>query len=237
MTNRPAVRPWPRALPALAPHIVRTTPWATLVSGCAAGTLLLDLIAHLMHASHGTVDQNTLRLTFLTAVAALAFVPKAPSKPVSQAVPVPGWIGPAGQILLSLPVIAATAWVQLRIIGVGLPQGPRSTAIYPLLAQIVAWCAVATAMATSVDRSRYADLGGALATPLAFAAVAIAWYVPVLKAHLVAPPASQGSSAIGWYVIGAVSLAVSWLALRDQWYRYTKHLAWTRPRKRPARST
>ena len=223
MTTAPAGRPWLRALPALAPHVVRTTPWVTILAGCAAGTALLELSAHLLHASHGSVGQNTLRFTFLSAVAALAFVPKTPFRPITQAVPVPGWILVAGQLLCCLPVIAATCWLQLRIIEVGLPSSARP-ASYPLLAQLTAWCAIAIATATSVDRSRYADLGGAVATPLAFALIAIAWYAPVFKAQLVTPPATDAHATIGWYAVSAISLAIASLALRDPWQRYTKHL-------------
>jgi hypothetical protein len=41
-----------------------------------------------------------------------------------------------------------------------------------------------------VDRSRYADLGGAVAAPVSLAAIALAWYLPVTSRVLVEPPAT-----------------------------------------------
>ena len=48
-----------------------------------------------------------------------------------------------------------------------------------MIAQLTGWCAVTVAAAACADRSRYADLGGAIAAPVSFAAIALAWYTPV----------------------------------------------------------
>jgi hypothetical protein len=69
---------WPRALPTVARHVAKTMPWATLFAGCLAGLCLLAVLAHVA-ASHAPLDQNKVRLAFLIAVVALAFVPHAPS--------------------------------------------------------------------------------------------------------------------------------------------------------------
>jgi hypothetical protein len=221
MTTPQGRRSRAQRLIALAPFVVRTTPWVPLLGGCVAGTALLDLTAHVMHDSHGTVDQNTLRLTFLTAVAALAFVPRAPMRPITQVVATPSWIVPVGQTLMGLPVVALTAWLQMRIVEAGVPARARPT-IYPLLAELVAWCCIAIATATCTDRTRYADLGGMVAVPLTFALIAIAWYTPGLRSHLVVPPASPTQSAIGWYVIAAIAIVAGCVSLRDPWQRYTR---------------
>ena len=138
-----------------------------------------------------------MRLAFLPAVAALAFVLRAPFRPVTQATPVPAWVAPAGHLLLAAPVLAATCWVQLRIMAHSIPPHAPSAhapAVYPLIAQLTGWCAVTVAAAACADRSRYADLGGAVAAPISFAAIALAWYSPVTSRFLIEPPAPPATS-------------------------------------------
>jgi hypothetical protein len=103
IATRPS-RFWPRALPVLARHVARTMPWATLIAGCLAGTALLAVLAYVAGHSHQALSQGAVRVTFLPAVAALAFVPRDPFRPVAQAAPVPAWLTSAGQILLAVPV-------------------------------------------------------------------------------------------------------------------------------------
>jgi hypothetical protein len=210
-----------RAIPALGPHMVRAMPWGTLLAGCTAGTVLLDVMAHVLRSSHGAADQQTLRLTFLTVVAALAFVPKAPFRPINHAVPAPAWIFTVGQVVLATPVVAITCWLQLRIIDAGVP-GAHRPPIYPLLAQLGAWSTAAIATAACIDRTRYADLGGAVAAPVTFVLIAAAWYAPFLKTQFVTPPATAGHATIAWYAVLAASLGAMSLALADRWRRYLK---------------
>jgi hypothetical protein len=115
---RPARRPrlsWLRALPLLARPITQTMPWVTLITGCLAGTAFLAVMARVAGTSHSPLGLGTVRLAFLPAVAALAFVLRAPFRPVTQATPVPAWVAPAGRILLAALVLAVTCWAQLRI--------------------------------------------------------------------------------------------------------------------------
>ena len=156
-------------------------PWATLLTGCLAGTVFLAILAHVAGASGWPLDQGSVRLAFLPAIAALAFVPRAPFRPLTQATPVPAWVAPAGHLLLAAPILAVTCWAQLRIMAHTVPPHAlgHPPAVYPLIAQLTGWCAVTVAAAACVDRSRYADLGGAIAVPVSFAAIALAWYAPV----------------------------------------------------------
>jgi hypothetical protein len=144
-------------------------PWVTLLTGCLAGTAYLAVIARLAGASHSPLDQGTVRLAFLPAVAALAFVPRAPFRPLTQTTPVPAWVAPAGHLLLAAPILAVTCWAQLRIAARTIPPHDPShlPAVYPLIAQLTGWCAVTIVAAACVGRSRYADLGGAVAAPSA----------------------------------------------------------------------
>jgi hypothetical protein len=205
-------------------------PWATLLAGCLVGTALLAILAHFADTSHLPLDQDKVRLAFLTAIASLAFVPHAPFRPVTQTTPVPAWLTAAGQTVLAVPVLAATCWGQLRLMTDTIPlSGPsRPPAVYPLIAQLVGWCALTLASATCCDRSRYADLGGAVGAPISLTIITVAWLTPELNRHLDAPPAAPHAATIAWCVTAAAALALTWVATRDSWRRYGRHRSMTK---------
>jgi hypothetical protein len=227
---------WFRALPLLTRPIIVTMPWATLFTGCLVGTVYLAIMARLAGTSQ-PLGQGNLRLAFLPAIAALAFVPRAPFRPLTQTTAVPAWTAPAGYVLLSAPILGLTCWVQLRIIASTIPPHvlARPPAVYPLIAQLTGWCAVAVAAAASVDRSRYADLGGAVAAPVSFAAIALAWYAPVISGFLTEPPATPSGVTITWYAVAAAASALACAAMRDQWQRYARSLHRPCPPRRTIR--
>jgi hypothetical protein len=97
------------------------------------------------------------------------------------------------------------------------------TAVYPVIAQLTGWCAITVAAGVCVDRSRYADLGGAVAAPVSFAAIALAWYAPVTSRILTEPPATALGGTTAWYAIAAAALALTCVAMRDRWHRYSRH--------------
>jgi hypothetical protein len=97
-------------------------------------------------------------------------------------------------------------------------------AVYPLIAQLTGWCVVTVAAAACVDRSRYADLGGAIATPVSLAAIALVWYAPVSNRFLVEPPATAHTVTIAWYAVASAAFALTCVAMRDQWHRYSRNL-------------
>jgi hypothetical protein len=215
-----------RAVLLLARHVIVMLPWATLIGGCAAGTALLALLAHFAGTSHTPLDQTTVRLTLIPAVTALAFVPHAPLRPLAQTTPLPAWITPAAQILLAVPALALTSWVQLLIMAHTHASAARQhlPAVYPLIAQLAGWGTLAVAIATCCDRSRYSDLGGAIGAPVALAVIAFAWFTLGVKDLLVTRPGIPRDAAIAWYTIAAVSLSITVAALRDIWHRYTRRL-------------
>jgi hypothetical protein len=216
---------WLRALALLARPVTLTMPWATLLAGSLAGTVYLAVMARLAGTSQ-PLDQGDLRLAFLPAVAALAFVPRAPFQPLTQTTPVPAWMAPAGHVLLAAPILGVTCWAQLRIIASTIPRHTlgHPPAVYPLIAQLTGWCAVAVATAACVDRSRYADLGGAVAAPVSFAAIALAWYAPIISRFVTEPPATPHGVTIAWYAVASAALALTCAAMRDQWHRYARNL-------------
>lgn len=117
-----------------------------------------------------------------------------------------------------------TCWVQLLLIHPRTQPGVISLApaIYPLLAQLTGWCALTVAVAAGTDRSRYADLGGALAAPVSLALIALATYGPETSHLLETPPAGTHAVTAAWYSIATASLALTYLAMRDRWHRYTR---------------
>ena len=214
-------------------------PWTTLIFGCLAGTVVLAVVAHSADTSHWQLSQAGVRYAFLPAIAALAYVPRAAFRPLTQATPVPAWVSPAGHILLAAPVLALTGWTQLLIVAHTVPAGAKGDlpAVYPLIAQLIGWCALTVAAAVCTDRSRYADLGGAVAAPVSLALIALAWYTPALSRVLVDPPATAHGVAVAWYLLAAAALALTSAAMRDPWHRYTRKRGlgrrspWRRPKK------
>ena len=215
---------WLAALPRLPRHVAATMPWVTLISGCLADLAYLAILAHVDHTAHSSLSQGTLRIAFLPAVAAVAFVVRAPFRPLTQATPVPAWVTSGGHLLLAAPVLAATCWAQLGLMAYTIPRQALShqPAVYPLLAQLAGWCAVAVAVAACIDRSRYADLGGAIAGPVTFAAIALTWYLPVTAKILVSPPASAHGVTVAWYCVASAALVLTGAAMRDRWHRYAR---------------
>lgn len=213
-----------RTLPLLARPITQTMPWATLLAGCLAGTVYLAILAHVAKTSGWLLDQGNVRLAFLPAVAALAFVPRVPFRSLTQVTPVPAWVAPAGHLLLASPILAVTCWAQLRIMTHTIPPHilGHPPAVYPLIAQLTGWCAVTVAAAACAGRSRYADLGGAIAAPISFGAIALAWYVPITSRFLAEPPATPHGVTITWYAVASAALALACVAMRDQWHRYSR---------------
>jgi hypothetical protein len=217
---------WLRALPRLVQPVTRTMPWDTLLTGCLAGTGFLAVLAHVAEAAHWSLGQGNVRVAFVPAVAALAFVLRTPFRPLIQATPVPAWVASAGHLLLAAPLLVATCLAQLRIMTHTIPSPTvgHLPPIYPLIAQLAGWCAVTVAAAACVDRSRFADLGGAIAAPVSFAAIALIWYAPVSARLFVAPPATPHGVTIAWYATASAGLALTWIAMRDHWHRYARRL-------------
>ena len=90
------------------------------VAGCLTGTVFLAILAHVARTS-GALDQGNVRLAFLPAVAALAFVPRRPVPAADPDHAVPAWVAPACHLLLAAPVLALTCWAQLRIMAYTIP--------------------------------------------------------------------------------------------------------------------
>jgi hypothetical protein len=227
---------WFGVVPLLVRPITRTMPWVTLLTGCLAGLIYLALLAHAADGAHWSLTQGYLRFAFVPAIAALAFVVRAPLRPLTQTTPVPVWVAPVGYLMLAAPVLAVTCWADLRIVAHTIPRAADHAAVYPLIAQLAGWCMVTVAAAAWADRSRYADLGGVIAAVVSLATVALVWYLPVTARFLVDPPASQHRVTTAWYAIATAGLAVACAAMRDPWHRYARRLRGRRRAPAPATS-
>lgn len=216
---------WLRALPLLARPIAQTMPWVTLLAGCLAGTVYLVILASLDSTSQ-PLDQGSLRLAFLPAIAALAFVPHVPFWPLTHSTPVPAWAVPVGHLLVAATILGVTCFAQLHIIASTIPPHTldHPPAVYPLIAQLTGWCMLAVAAAACVGRSRYADLGGAVAAPVSFAAITLAWYAPIISRFVAEPAATPRGVTIAWYAVVTAASALTCAAMRDQWHRYSRSL-------------
>jgi hypothetical protein len=222
---RPAQRPAgcrPRVLLLLTPHAIRATPWVTVISGCLSGTAILGIFAYVAHEYHSALGPAAVRFCFLPAIATLAFIPRTLFRPLTQATPVPAWLTAAIQTFLAFAVLALTCWAQLGLMASTIPDHPAGPAVYPLIAELACWSAIFVAAAACCDRSRFADVGGAMAVPIGVAVIALAWYTPGLKDIFVTPPATPRAATIAWYIVAAAALAVAYLAMRDKWRRYTR---------------
>jgi hypothetical protein len=209
--TRPAARTgrrWPRALPALTRHVIRAMSWAPLLGGCLAGLALLTFLAYVADRSHSPLDQAQVRLTFVPALAGLAFVARTPVRPLAVAAPTPAWVTPAIQLLLAGPVLAATVAIQLGLMAHTSPRGATLPAIYPLLAQLTGWAALVVT--------------GAVAGPVGLAVIAAGWFTPGLSRLLVPPAATGRAATVSWYLITAAGLVLTRAALRDPWHRYLR---------------
>jgi hypothetical protein len=222
----PARFSWLRALPSLVRAVVQTMPWVTLITGCLAGAAYLVVMGYVADTSRSPLTQGSVRLAFVPVVAALAFVPRVPFRPLTQTTPVPAWVPMAGQLLLGAPVIAATYWAQLRIMIHTIPPDAvaQAPAVCPLAAQLAGWCMVTVAAAACVDRSRFADVGGGAAVPVSAAVIALAWYVPVTHRLLADPPATAHGVTLAWYCVAVAAAAVTTIAMLDRWRRYGSRL-------------
>jgi hypothetical protein len=213
----------------LFPHAIKTTPWVTVISGCLAGTAILAALTYVAREYHSPVGFTTVRYCFLPAIVTLAFVPRTLFRPLTAATSVPAWLTAAIQTFLALAVLSLNCWAQLRLMDYTFPRHTAGPAIYPLLAQLTGWSAVFVAVAACCDRSRFADIGGAIAVPISGAAIALAWFTPAVKDLFVTPPATLRAATLAWYILAAAALALAYAAMRDRWHRYTRMPVRIRP--------
>jgi hypothetical protein len=204
-----------------------------LLAGCAAG-LGISLAAYQFAPpfEQPTSIALTVRAGFVPLVAAVAFLVSDPHRSLTASLPAPAWLTVAVHLVIALPVLGLTAWIQLELAAAELGTGARvqgmSGAHLPgrsLAAELTAWIAVAVTAAALVARSRWHDLGGAIAAPAALSFVAAAALAPL---HLF-PSAFTGLTPAqhsawlwaewGWWALTLAAVPAACWASRDPWLR------------------
>lgn len=198
-------------------YLAMTMPWAVLLAGCAAG-LGLALAAHQFASPARSTAGVTLglRAGFVPVAVTVAFLAADPQRNLTATLPAPAWLSTVVHLAIALPLVGLTGYLQLELAAVpGPPPGPgpaAATLPWPgLLAEFAAWSACAVAVAAGVTRTRWRDLGGALAGPAALGLIALL------------AVASPGPAWSWWAVGGAAALIAGWES-RDPWLRFRR---WT----------
>jgi hypothetical protein len=214
-------RPQPhraRVLRTALPHLAATMPWGTLLGGCAIGVAISVVDYRFAGTASDAVGVTTVvRAAFVPLVLVAAFLAADPHRPLVATLPAPAWLTTATHTALALPVLAGTAALQLRLAIAELATGQRYSPVpahlpWPALAaELGVAVAIALAVASIVARTRWHELGGAIAAPVALAVI--------VAGHAVTPAAV---TAVTWRVllVGAVALAIAAWAQRDPWRRW-----------------
>lgn len=190
-----------------APHLVRTVPWAVLIAACATGLAISLVSSQFLNPLRST--GGVLLVSHLSAVplaAAIAFLAWLPDRSLTATLPAPCWLSHAFRVACALPVIGLTAFIQYELarreLAVGSAAAQPGRVSWPTqLAEFCAWLAVATAAAAAVDRTRWRELGGAVAAPITLALIGLLvavpsysagdWWATALAAGLVAAGESR----------------------------------------------
>jgi len=205
----------PRAgvLRAALPHLAATMPTGTLLGGCAIGLAISVVGYRLAGPGSDSVGVTTLvRAAFVPLVLVAAFLAADPHRRLVAALPAPAWLTAVTHTALALPVLAGTAALQLRLAAAELAAAQRYTRVpahlpWPALSgELAAAAAIALATASIVARTRWHELGGAIAAPVSLAVIA----------------ATQAAWAdVSWrlLLVGALAVATAAWAQRDPWLR------------------
>lgn len=206
-------------------HLVRTMPWGVLIAACAVG-LGMSLAAHQFASPMRSAAGLTLAVhaASVPVVAAVAFLASEPHRDLAAALPAPVWLTTAVHTAIALPVIGLTAYAQLELAATEFTVGTQGMAAGHMpwpspVAEFVAWSATAAATAAIVGRTRWRELGGALAAPVTLVLIALLTAVSLRPAW-------------NWW---AVALAAAFIAVwesRDPWLRPGLPNAPHRPRHR-----
>jgi hypothetical protein len=205
--------PLARILRTALPHLAATMPWGTLLGGCVIG-LAISVVGYRFAgpASDSAGVTAVVRAAFVPLVLVAAFLAADPHRPLVAALPAPAWLTAATHTALALPVLAGTAALQLHLAAAELAAGRRYTGVPAhlprslLSAELAAAVAIALAAASVVARTRWHELGGAIAAPVSLAVIA----------------ATQAAWAgVTWrgLLVGALAVVAAAWAQRDPWLR------------------
>jgi hypothetical protein len=114
--QRPARRGTPGIAVAAARHLAGTMPWGVLIASCAVG-LGVSLAAHQLADSlqQPAIITLTARAAFVPVVGGITFLAAEPHRPLTASLPAPAWLTTAVHLMLALPLLGLTAWIQLLL--------------------------------------------------------------------------------------------------------------------------
>jgi hypothetical protein len=193
-------------------YLVQTMPGRFLIAACGLG-LTVSFVSSQFLSPHSSAAGVLLLSWIATApvAASAAFLAATPDKILVTTLPGPSWLPHAVHLVAALLVIGPAAAVQFVITRAELAQTapyahPGQLSWESWLSQFTAWLMVSTATAATVDRTRWRDLGGALAMPIALALIALLLLAP------------SHSLWIWWATIAVGASAALWQS-RDPWSR------------------
>jgi hypothetical protein len=235
----------PATILAVAPHVARAMPWGTLLSGCLLGVAVSGT-GHQLASPYASPSATllTVRASFIPVAAGLAFLVRDPQRTLTSALPVRAWLTTAIRALLAVPVVAVASGAGMFLASSDIHRelGPAAAAAgnpvpLALAAEVAAWAAVALALAMVAARTRWADLGGAVAAPAALAVIGLLlWRVPGLAPSPgISSSGGQpdwGTADAAWLAAACLAAVVACLASRDPWRRLPLAAGPSRPQSR-----
>jgi hypothetical protein len=219
------------------PYLVRTQPWGAVAGAAGLGLFIVVVIA----SSSGLLQSPEdlvigLRSAFVATSLGIAFVSSDATGELVEALPVPAWRLCAVRLALTLPALALSGAGQI-VIGAhaftvddrlqGL--GHRPLAWPGLASELVGFCGLLVIATAVVNRSRWRDLGGALAAPLGLGLIALLALLPLgllPSTYLFSPTRvshrTWEQAEWTWVAVAAVSGVIAAWANGDRWHRLRK---------------
>jgi hypothetical protein len=198
-------------------------PWRPLAAGCVTG-LAISLAAHrfLGAGQPAPATLLALRVAFVPVVAGISVLASDQQRQFMATLPAPAWLLPALHAAAAAPVVAATTALQLKLAAAGLSRGVALP--WPSLAgELAAWSAIAFAAGAAVARTRWTDLGGAIAAPATLGLIGLlavpAWRLLPRTFGQLTPAQHQHWAASGrtWWVLALAAAAAAGAASCDPW--------------------
>lgn len=215
-------------------YVALTVPWGAVLAGCAAG-LAISLVARwLAHPSQNPTSITlTVRAAYVPVIACFAFLPADPQASLATTLPVPSWLTVLTRLMIALPLLAMTAYAILRLgesdLRVAISSSAATISQLPQLALVseLAGCmAIALAAGAIVARTQWDYLGGAVATPVALAVIALfallPWHLLPSAFTSLTPPqrAAWNRAEWAWWWLSALMSVIACFALGDSWNRW-----------------
>jgi fluoroquinolone transport system permease protein len=213
-------------------HLARTMPWLPLLAGCSAGVVMLAMARLSGGLQQPSAIVAVIRLGFVPVITGLSFLLHDPGRHLGSSFPAPGRLPAAAHLILAVPLLAATTWIQFGLATVAPRAGPHSAGAVPhplpraaLSVELTACCALTIAVAALIARSHWDHLGGAVAAPVTLALIIALGIEPPLHLLSAFPAATRATHASWehvhqeWALLMLIAASLACWASRDRWSR------------------